>query len=117
MMHSQITLMKVDLATGEEKPYPSHAGQWRTYHGESTAWLFNPWAAERRTASDVGSDPQGRLIRPPGEVLIPQPQPQPQPVARVVVKKGIHGIAWLIRPPLPVGAYLFKAPDSQSPKD
>lgn len=54
-------LMQVDPATGEPKPYPSHAEQWRKYNGES-AWLFNPWTGKRRDARDVGSDTFGRLI-------------------------------------------------------
>lgn len=65
----QDTLMKFDPATGETRPYPSHAGQWRQYHGYMTAWLFNPWTGERRSAQDVGSDVAGGLILPPGEKL------------------------------------------------
>jgi hypothetical protein len=67
MMKQQHTLMKFDPATGEPKPYPSHADQWRGWHGKATAWIFNPWSGERRDAGDVGSDPFGRLILPPGE--------------------------------------------------
>jgi hypothetical protein len=63
----QDTLMKYDPAEGTEKPYPSHAKQWRDYHGWDTAWLFNPWTGQRRLAGDVGSDPRGYLILPPGE--------------------------------------------------
>lgn len=66
-MKQQHTLMKFDPATGEPKPYPSHADQWREWHGKATAWLFNPWSGERREAGDVGSDPFGHLILPPGE--------------------------------------------------
>ena len=58
-------LMKFDPATGEPKPYPSHYNQWRRYHGLSTAFLFNPWNGERRTAQDVGSDTYGFLMPPP----------------------------------------------------
>lgn len=58
----QDELMKFDPATGEEKPYPSHAAQWRKCHGKMTAWLFNPWTGTRRDAGDVGSDPFGLLI-------------------------------------------------------
>lgn len=57
----QDLLMKFDPATGEQKPYPSHAAQWREYHGMK-AWLFNPWYGNRRNASDVGSDTFGHLI-------------------------------------------------------
>ena len=60
-------LMNLDPATGWSKPYPSHAAQWREHHGK-TAWLFNPWTGERRTAQDVGSDPFGHLIHPGGDI-------------------------------------------------
>lgn len=56
-------LMKFDPATGEEKPYPSEAEQYRAYHGD-VAWLFNPHSGERRDARDVGSDVFGHLIDP-----------------------------------------------------
>jgi hypothetical protein len=72
-MKQQHTLMNVDPATGEGKPYPSHAEQWREFHG-ATAWLFNPWTGERRMAGDVGSDTFGHLIIPPYEpVFAAQP--------------------------------------------
>lgn len=63
----QKSLMKFDPATGELKPYPSQADQWRAFHGKSTAWLFNPWSGNRRSAEDVGSDTFGYLILPPDE--------------------------------------------------
>lgn len=65
----QQALMKFDPATGETRPYPSHAEQWREWHGYGTAWLFNPWTGGRRTAGDVGTDVLGRLIQPPTEPL------------------------------------------------
>ena len=68
-MKQQHSLMKFDPATGEQKPYPSHADQWREWHGKATAWLFNPWTGTRRDAGDVGSDTFGQLILPPGEQL------------------------------------------------
>ena len=68
-MKQQHSLMKFDPATGEPKPYPSHADQWRDWHGKATAWLFNPWTGTRRDAGDVGSDTFGQLILPPGEPL------------------------------------------------
>lgn len=40
-MKHQDTLMQFDPATGSEKPYPSHAEQWREYH-RNDAFLFNP---------------------------------------------------------------------------
>ncbi len=67
-MKQQHTLMKFDPATGAEKPYPSHAEQWRKYHG-AEAWLFNPWSGTRRLAGDVGTDVFGLLVLPPGEPL------------------------------------------------
>lgn len=66
-MRQQHSLMKFDPATGEAKPYPSNADQWREWHGKYTAWIFNPWTGDRRNAGDVGSDVQGVLIIPPGE--------------------------------------------------
>lgn len=62
----QSEVMKFDPATGEPMPYPSHAEQWRKWHGHSCAWLFNPWTGGRRDARDVGGDTNGRLIAPPG---------------------------------------------------
>lgn len=68
-MCTQDKLMAFDPATGKPEPYPSHAQQWRIWHGVCTAWLVNPWTGERRTAEDVGSDPVGLLIVPPGYVM------------------------------------------------
>lgn len=65
-MKPQQTLMQFDPATGVERPYPSHAEQWRKYHGHM-AWLFNPWTGTRRLAGDVGSDAFGLLVVPPDE--------------------------------------------------
>ena len=69
-MERQHTLMKFDPATGDPKPYPSHAAQWREWHG-SAAWLYDPWtpgeAARPRLPSDIGSDPFGLAIVPNGE--------------------------------------------------
>lgn len=62
----QNILMKFDPATGEERPYPSHAAQWREWHGVGTAWLFDPWTGRCRDARDVGSDVHGLLIVPAG---------------------------------------------------
>jgi hypothetical protein len=68
MSQQQQTLMRFDPANGTEQPYPSHAQQWRNFHGKY-AWLFNPWSGERRSAGDVGDDPFGLLILPPGEPI------------------------------------------------
>lgn len=57
----QEALMLFDPTTGKRTPYPSHAAQYRQYHGIA-AWLYNPWTGAVRSALDVGSDPHGRLI-------------------------------------------------------
>lgn len=62
-------LMKFDPATGEEKPYPSEANQYRAYHGK-VAWLFNPYSGARRDARDVGSDCFGHAIVDLAEVRL-----------------------------------------------
>lgn len=56
-------LMRFDPAFGTEKPYPSHAQQYRDYHGRM-AWLFNPWTGHKRHPADIGSDPLGVLVSP-----------------------------------------------------
>lgn len=56
-------LMKFDPGFGTRQPYPSHAAQYRAYHG-NMAWLFNPWTGCRRHPLDVGSDPFGQLVSP-----------------------------------------------------
>ena len=67
---TQQTLMKIDPATGDPKPFPSHAAQWREWHGQ-TAWLYNPWAEQKklRDPGDIGIDPFGHLILPTNEAL------------------------------------------------
>lgn len=72
-MRNQQELMLFDPATGEQKPYPSHAQQWREWHGKAMAWLFNPWTGARREAADVGSDQFGELILPIREPLYAVP--------------------------------------------
>jgi len=62
-MSDQDTLMQYDPVTGEPRPYPSHAQQWREYHGNA-AWLVDPWNGNARNAYDIGSDPFGLLIIP-----------------------------------------------------
>lgn len=69
MSKQQQSLMKFDPATGEPKPYPSHAAQWRVWHGHCMAWLFNPWTGSRRDSGSVGMDTTGILIQPPDEPL------------------------------------------------
>lgn len=41
--------------------YPSHAAQFRAYHGP-VAWLYNPWTGRPRDPRDIGTDPTGILI-------------------------------------------------------
>lgn len=53
--------MRYDPVTRKEFPYPSHAKQYRKWHGR-TAWLFNPWTGDNRDARDIGSDIEGLLI-------------------------------------------------------
>lgn len=65
-MPTQSSLMKFDPKDGSPEPYPSHAEQYRIYHGQ-VAWLINPWTGTQRHATDVGSDVTGMLILPPGE--------------------------------------------------
>jgi hypothetical protein len=72
MSKQQHTLMRFDPATGKECPYPSHAQQWRDFNGKY-AWLFNPWSGERRSAGNVGDDPFGLLMLPPGEPVYAAP--------------------------------------------
>ena len=66
---AQETLMKYDPQSGDTLPYPSHAKQYREYHG-CAAWLINPWTGEPRHALDVGSDVRGVSIYVSGEPLI-----------------------------------------------
>jgi len=65
----QNKLMKFDPRTGESNPFPSHAGQFREWHGRD-AWLLNPWTGKKRHYSDIGSDPTGTLIYIEGEPLL-----------------------------------------------
>lgn len=66
---TQPDLMLIDPAHGGEKPYPSHAAQWRSYHGKK-AWLFNPWTTKPRDPSDIGTDPFGLLIARAQDVFV-----------------------------------------------
>lgn len=54
-------LMLFDPAYGTPKPYPSHANQYRKYHG-NVAWCYNPWTGDQRNPLDIGSDVFGALI-------------------------------------------------------
>lgn len=63
---TQEKLMSFDPCFGNEKPYPSHAQQYREYHGND-AWLYNPWTGTKRHPSDIGSDVFGVAIVPPNE--------------------------------------------------
>lgn len=57
----QDRLMRWDPANQGGSPYPSHAAQYRLFHGQ-VAWLFNPWTGNRRDARDIGTDTFGHLI-------------------------------------------------------
>ena len=93
----QQALMKFDPATGETKPYPSHAEQWREWHGYGTAWLFNPWTGGRRTAGDVGADVLGRLIQPPTEPLYAAAQNAQCGAQQIKPQGGLVGSGEVIR--------------------
>lgn len=58
---TQQALMKFAPDDCGARPYPSHAQQFRDYHGP-TAWLFNPWTGKMRDPRDIGTDPHGLLI-------------------------------------------------------
>ncbi len=89
-MKQQCTLMRFDPATGFDKPYPSHADQWREFHGKAMAWLFNPWTGGRRNAGDVGTDTFGLLILPPGEPLIAAHTPLGDEAIRSAMLSNSH---------------------------
>lgn len=57
----QQEVMKTCPATNKPRPYPSHAAQWRDYHGKC-AWVYNPWTGTQRDARDIGTDTFGQLI-------------------------------------------------------
>jgi len=67
IMRQQKILMQFDPATGERNPIPNDAEKWRSWHGKTIAWLFDPWTGIHRNAADVGSDTFGHLIIPPNE--------------------------------------------------
>jgi hypothetical protein len=66
-MSNQAEVMRFDPATCMPRPYPSHAEQYREWHGK-TAWLYNPWTGDLRDPRDIGSDVFGHLI------VRPQPE-------------------------------------------
>ena len=65
---SQPQLMKFDPQDGTITPYPSHAGQYREWHGQA-AWLYDPWSGNKRSPMDIGTDTLGRAIDSRGSVL------------------------------------------------
>lgn len=65
---SQQQRMRYDPVTGHQHPYPSHAAQYREFHGR-VAWLYNPWTRARRDARDIGSDVTGLLIASEHELI------------------------------------------------
>lgn len=106
IMRQQRTLMKFDPATGHDQPYPSEAQQWRDYHGVGTAWLFNPWLGVRRIAEEVGSDPFGHLIIPPGEPVCAETADYVAVGSYTGVEMSRYCIEW-INGPVPEGTHLF----------
>lgn len=58
----QESVMLFDPVTRGEKPFPSHAMQYRQYHGNVT-WNYNPWTGSLRYQSDVLIDPCGLNIQ------------------------------------------------------
>lgn len=64
----QYTLMFFDPTTGDKTPYPSHAQQYREWHGP-LAWLYCPWTGLKRDPLEIGMDVFGHLILPKGEPL------------------------------------------------
>lgn len=103
----QSTLMAFDPATGVEQPYPSHAAQWRHYHGHSTAWLFNPWTGKRRVAEDVGSDLVGHLIVPPGEPVCAAVDKDEATEDTAATLESIHKLLDTIGVPRAVGGTVY----------
>ena len=57
----QDSIMQFDPVTREEKPFPSHAMQYRQYHGNFT-WNYNPWTGSLRFQTDIVNDPCGLNI-------------------------------------------------------
>jgi hypothetical protein len=76
MSKQQFAVMRFDPATCMPRPYPSHAEQYRDWHGV-VAWLYNPWTGDMRDPRDIGSDTFGRLIVPPSERVIACAKDQP----------------------------------------
>lgn len=68
-----MSLMKFDPASGTEKPYPSHAEQYRKHHGQ-VAWLFDPFTGKQRDARDIGSDTFGLLLQESAQAVVAMPQ-------------------------------------------
>lgn len=64
----QQALMKYDPRDRTKNPYPSHASQFREYHGND-AWIYNPWTGEKRDTRDVGTDVLGCGIRVDSEKM------------------------------------------------
>ena len=60
-MSIQDEVMKFDPRDRSENPYPSHAKQFRKYHGPD-AWIYNPWTGDMRHYSDIGTDVTGISI-------------------------------------------------------
>jgi hypothetical protein len=61
---TQAPAMRFDPVLGHPRPYPSHAGSWRLYHG-ALRWMFNPWTGKMRRPGEIAADPQGLAVSPP----------------------------------------------------
>lgn len=72
MLKGQNQIMLFDPVTREEKPYPSHAQQYRVYHGK-VVWLYNPWTGNKRSPLDIGKDVLGLkiVVENAGGTLVP----------------------------------------------
>lgn len=69
MRKQQFSVVRYDPATCMPRPYPSHADQYRDWHGR-VAWIYNPWTGDMRDPRDIGSDTLGHLIAPPSEHIV-----------------------------------------------
>lgn len=58
----QDAVMLFDPVTKGDKPFPSHAMQYRYYHG-MIPWNYNPWTGSSRYSDDIRVDPCGVNIK------------------------------------------------------
>ena len=62
----QNALMKFDPATGEQRPYPSHAAQWRKWHGSRNGMAFRSFDGAAPRCARRRQRYTGLLIVPSG---------------------------------------------------